>query len=616
MRFLVVFLVLLISCSGSTEQKSKVDIYTEKGILLLGNGTEPSGIDPHLATGVPEHKILLALLEGLVVFNPKNNGVLPGVAEDWSVSDDGLSYTFIFNPDAKWTNGDSVKPEHFVYSWERILSSDLGAQYADMLYVIKNAENFHKGQIKLPDTTLTTTNGSKLLTITTRTEHDLSIGNIISLDGFSDTGGISAENLNQTFSILSVPSTRTFTVSSNINAEKNAISSAATLMKPFNDFNKVGVSAIENKLVVTLENPTPYFLNILTHYSTWPVHPETVEKYGGMISRNNQWTRVDNFVGNGPFKLESWEINKALRVSRNELYWGNSANKINGIEFIPIDNELTQDRLFRSGGIHLANTVPTEKINRYRDERPNELNEHNYFGTYYYRINTNIYPLNNINFRKALSLAIDRELIVKSILKGNQKVSYSFTPPDENSYNPKTTLDFNPIKAKEFLRESGYDVNNPPLEILYNTSEGHQKIAQAIQEMWKKNLGLNVVLTNVDWKVYLARETQGEFDISRAGWIGDYPDPFTFLDMMVTNRGNNKTGWSNPEFDELLKNAASQISTEDRYNLYEKAEKILIDELPVIPLYTYTRTYLLSQRVKNWQNNILDTNPYQFLSLE
>ena len=301
------------------------------------------------------------------------------------------------------------------------------------------------------------------------------------------------------------------------------------------DFSQVGISITKNKLKVELENPTPYFLNILTHYSTWPVHPETVEKYGGMISRNNQWTRVDNFVGNGPFKLESWEINKALRVSRNDLYWGNSANKINGIEFIPIDNELTQDRLFRSGGIHLANTVPTEKINRYRDERPDELYEHNYFGTYYYRINTNKYPLNNINFRKALSLAIDRELIVKSILKGNQKISYSFTPPDENGYNPTTKLDFNPIKAKEFLEKSGYDVNNPPLEILYNTSEGHQKIAQAIQEMWKKNLGLNVVLTNVDWKVYLTRETQGEFDISRAGWIGDYPDPFT-LDMMVTNR--------------------------------------------------------------------------------
>ena len=343
---------------------------------------------------------------------------------------------------------------------------------------------------------------------------------------------------------------------------------------------------------------------------------ETVEKFGGMTNRTNQWTRVNNFIGNGPFKLDSWEINKSLKVSRNELYWGNASNKINGIEFLPIDNELTQDRLFRSGGLHLANTVPTEKIKRYREERSKELVEHNYFGTYYYRINTRKYPLNNVKFRKALSLSIDRDLIVKSILKGNQKVSYSFTPPDEKSYNPRTELEFNPSRAKLLLKESGYESNSPPLEVLYNTSEGHQKIAQAIQEMWKKHLGLNVVLTNVDWKVYLSRETQGDFDISRAGWIGDYPDPFTFLDMMVTERGNNKTGWSNTAFDELLKKAASKISTEQRYELYEEAEKILIDELPVIPLYTYTRTYLLSERVKNWQKNILDTNPYQFLSLE
>ena len=530
MRILFILIIFLLSCSGSVDSKSKVEIYTEKGILLLGNGTEPSGIDPHIVTGVPEHKILLALLEGLVVFNPKNNGILPGVASEWIISNDGLVYTFKFNPNARWTNGEKVLPSDFVYSWKRILSPNLGAQYADMLYVVKNAEKFHKGIV--------------------------------------------------------------------------------------DDFNKVGISAIDNQLIITLENPTPYFLNILTHYSTWPVHPKTVEKHGGMTSRNNQWTRLENFVGNGPFKLDSWEINKSLKVSRNKLYWGNSSNKINGIEFYPIDNELTQDRLFRSGGIHLANTVPTEKIKRYREERPNELIEHNYFGTYYYRINTRKYPLNNVNFRKALSLSIDRDLIVKSILKGNQKVSYSFTPPDNKSYNPKTELKFDPVKAKLFLEDSGFDTNNAPLEVLYNTSEGHQKIAQAIQEMWKKNLGLNVVLTNVDWKVYLERETLGEFDISRAGWIGDYPDPFTFLDMMVTNRGNNKTGWSNYEFDKTLKDASSKISTQKRYELYEKAEKILIDELPVIPLYTYTRTYLLSERVKNWQNNILDTNPYQFLSLE
>ena len=173
MRIFFIAFVFLISCSGKDDTASKVDIFSQQGILLLGNGTEPSGIDPHIVTGVPEHKILLALLEGLVIFNPKTNGVLPGVASEWSISKDGLIYTFTFNPDAKWTNGERVKPEHFVYSWERILSPELGAQYADMLYVVKNAESFHKGQIK--------------------------------------------------------------------------------------DFNQVGVSAFENKLVVPLENPPPDF---------------------------------------------------------------------------------------------------------------------------------------------------------------------------------------------------------------------------------------------------------------------------------------------------------------------------------------------------------------------
>ena len=225
--------------------------------------------------------------------------------------------------------------------------------------------------------------------------------------------------------------------------------------------------------------------------------------------------------------------------------------------------------------------------------------------------------MSNIYFRKALSLAIDRDLLVNSILKGNQKPSKSFTPADRNSYNPDTNLSFNPDLAKKYLDKSGFDIaSQKPIELLYNTSEGHQKIAQAIQEMWKKYLGVSIVLTNVDWKVYLSRETQGEYDISRAGWIGDYPDPFTFLDMMVTGRGNNKTGWSNLDYDSLLKDASSEIDAKKRFSLYEEAETILIDELPVIPIYTYTRTYLLSSQVKGWQENILDTNPYQFLSLE
>ena len=168
------------------------------------------------------------------------------------------------------------------------------------------------------------------------------------------------------------------------------------------------------------------------------------------------------------------------------------------------------------------------------------------------------------------------------------------------------------------LRQAGYidGVNFPVVDLLYNTSEGHQKLAQAIQQMWKTSLDIDVTLTNTDWKVYLSRQSIGDFQIARAGWIGDYIDPKSFLDMMVTDRGNNQTGWSNKQYDNLLKEAANSTSQQQRFNKFYEAEKILMDEMPIIPIYTYTRIYMLHEDVKGWGNNILDSRPYQFVYLE
>ena len=202
--------------------------------------------------------------------------------------------------------------------------------------------------------------------------------------------------------------------------------------------------------------------------------------------------------------------------------------------------------------------------------------------------------------------------------KGGQKPAYSFTPPSKNYYNPPTVLPHDPPLARKLLAEAGFPNGNgfPEFELLYNTNEGHQKIAQAIQQFWLKELGIKVTLTNVDWKVYLDRQSQGEYEITRAGWIGDYVDPNSFLDMMVTDRGNNMTGWSNSLYDDYLMRAAFSESEEDRINFFTEAEKILMDELPIIPIYTYTRVYMLKEEVKGWFPNMLDTHPYQFISLE
>jgi oligopeptide transport system substrate-binding protein len=215
-----------------------------------------------------------------------------------------------------------------------------------------------------------------------------------------------------------------------------------------------------------------------------------------------------------------------------------------------------------------------------------------------------------------LSLALNRTLIVEKVTKGGQDEAFSFTPPDPDTYFPPTTLEFNPEKARSLLEQAGLSDKPLSIDLLYNTSEGHQKLAQAIQQMWKTELNIDVTLTNTDWKVYLSRQSIGDFQIARAGWIGDYIDPKSFLDMMVTGRGNNQTGWSNKEYDNLLIAAANSTSQEERYRNFYEAEKILIDEMPVIPIYTYTRIYMLHEQVQGWGDNLLDSRPYQFVYLK
>ena len=531
MKLKILGLLIIFFVCGCGNNVPPVELSPETKILYLGNGTEPKDLDPHTVTGVPESKILMALIEGLVIRHPEGLEPLPGIAKNWLISQDGKEYTFNLR-EALWSNGDPVTAHDFVYAWNRMLLPSLGSQYPDMLYDVVNAEQFNKGEIT--------------------------------------------------------------------------------------DFNLVGVKALDAKtLKVNLKNPAPYFLELLAHYTTRPVHKPTIEKFGEIDTLGNQWTRPGNFIGNGPFTLEEWKLNQVIKVKKNPNYWDADRVQLNEIHFLPIDNVSREDFMYRAGQIHITSSIPTEKIEVYKEEYPNNISISPYYGTYYYRINLNKKPLDNKLVRKALSLSIDRELITKKVAKGGQIPAFSFTPPDPNGYFPPTKLEYNPSKAKELLKEAGYSKNDSlTFELLYNTSEGHQKIAEAMQQMWKETLGINIVLTNTDWKVYLSRENNGDFEISRAGWIGDYQDPKTFLDMMVSGRGNNKTGWSNKEYDNLLIKAAQSTSQDERYKYLYEAEKILIDELPIIPIYTYTRIYMKHETVKGWEPNLLDSHAYQYITIE
>jgi oligopeptide transport system substrate-binding protein len=504
-----------------------------KKILRLGNGSELQDIDPQTVTGVPEHNVISALFEGLIVPHPETLEPQPGVAESWTISKDQKIYTFKIRETAKWSNGDKITAEDYIFSWKRMLSPKLGAEYAYMLFPVKNAEEYSKGTLK--------------------------------------------------------------------------------------DFSQVGVKA-KNPLTleITLKAPTPYFLALLMHYSTYAVHKPTIEKFNAMESRGTKWTRPENFVGNGPFKLTKWDLNKVLMVERNPNYWNNQITKLDGISFHPVELAQTEERMYRSGELDKTNSVPTHKIDNYRKDRPKEFVNAPYLGTYFYRINTTRPQLKDVRVRKALSMSIDRQAIVDKVTKAGEIPAKAFTPPNTGGYTSKAEIKFDIAGAKKLLAEAGFPEGKgfKGVEILYNTLEAHRSIAESIQQMWKVNLGIDVTLKNQEWKVYIDSQHKKDYDIARAGWIGDYSDPNSFLDLWTTDNGNNDTGFANKKYDSIIRTANMTGDSGKRLELFNQAEEILLSELPIIPIYTYTVKYLLNERVVGWKTNILDFHPYQYLDIK
>lgn len=519
---------------GCGDYENNVYQGNRDGVLHVGNGTEPQSLDPHIATGVPEHHIISAVMEGLVAKDRKTLMPKPGVAESWTISDDLTVYTFKLRRNARWSNGDAHTAHDYAWSWWRALQPALGNQYAYMLFPIDNAQQYYEGDIS--------------------------------------------------------------------------------------DFDQVGVKALDDyTLQVTLGNPTPYFLQLLDHYSLYPVHQATILKFGDADERGTRWTYEDNLVGNGPFQLSEWKINRRIEVQKNGYYWDVDNVRLNNIIFYPTDNVTTEERMFRAGQLHITSSIPAGKIQTYKDANDLSLRIAPYLGTYFFRININTPHLSDKRVRRALGMAIDREKLTKNILKGGQIPAYAITPPGTVGYYADTDLTFDPSAARTLLAEAGYPdgANFPVTEILYNTNEAHRKVAVAIQQMWRENLNLDLELLNQEWKVYLQTESSGNYQISRAGWIGDYVDPNNFLDMFLCDGGNNRTGWCNPEYDNLiLEVAPTMTSHEERLAIFAKAEKMLLDDMPILPIYTYTSNYLINSAVKNYDSNLMNHSVYKDIFLD
>ena len=389
--------------------------------------------------------------------------------------------------------------------------------------------------------------------------------------------------------------------------------------KEITNFDEVGFKALDERTFqISLHHPTSYFLSLLNHHSWFPIHIPTVEKHGQLYQRGNHWTRPENYVGNGPFILSQWKVNSVIVVKKNPFYWDADKVRLKEIRFYPLERLDTEERAFRSKQVHKTNKIPLTKIDYYKEHNPDLLKRAAYLGTYFYMLNTTNGAFRDKRVRQALSMSIDRESLVKNVSRNGELAAFSLVPPQTAGYTSENKITFDIPGAKKLQAEAGYPdgAGFPKSELLYNTLESHKIIAEALQQMWKKNLGIDITLRNEEWKVYLDSRKLGKFDLFRYGWIADYVDPNAFLDMWLSYGGNNNSGWVNKEYDNLIEEAGRTIDTTARFKIFQKAEALLLDEAPIIPIYHYTTGYLLRPSVKNWNLTILDHQAYKYVYLE
>lgn len=379
----------------------------------------------------------------------------------------------------------------------------------------------------------------------------------------------------------------------------------------------LGVKAIDEKtLEITLSEPVPYFPDVMIHTSVKPVHKTTVEQFG------DKWTNPENIVVNGPYTVNEWNVNDKIVLTRNEAYFDNANTKINKVTVLPISENTSDVARYKAGEIDMTyNELPPEQFTKLQEEFGDEVHVSPFLCTYYYEFNTVKPPFDDVRVRRALALALDRNTITDKVLAQGQTPAYQFTPPaTQGSVNNSPEWEAldqaaRVEQAKKLLTEAGYNESNPlKFELLYNTNENHKKIAVAASALWKQALGdnmINVTLTNQEWKTYLDTRRNGNYDVSRAGWCGDYNEASTFLNIVKTGNSNNHGKYSSQNFDSLMNQTLKAgVDKAKRSELYNQAEAQLDADMPLIQIYHYISPRMIKPYVNgftgkdaldNWQ---------------
>lgn len=399
--------------------------------------------------------------------------------------------------------------------------------------------------------------------------------------------------------------------------DKLKLSNAADVIAGKKSPQELGIKALDaHTLQLTLSSPVPYLPAMLVSHSLVPLHKATVEKFG------DEWIKVGNFVGNGAYHLAERVLNEKLVFTRNSQYWNDKETVINKATLLSLESATSDVARYRANDIDMSNnTVPSEQFAKLKQEIPNEVFITRTIATYFYTFNNAKAPFNDIRVRKALNLALQRDVITDKVLGMGQTPTYTYTPNFIGGGEKIQTPDYAKLSQEErnkqavaLLKEAGFDKNNPlKFTLLYNTSESHKKIAIAATSLWKANTNdaVHITLQNQEWKAFLESRNQGNFDLARAGWQGEYNNPTAFQNNFLTNSSQNDAKFSNAEFDKLIAQSYYAKTEEERAEIYAQAEKVFVEQYPVIPVYNYVNVRLVKPYVKGFATT--DPQDYYYI---
>jgi oligopeptide transport system substrate-binding protein len=603
--------------------------------FYVNAGAEPEFIDSGRVSEAIGSLFINHLFEGLSVYDPRDAHPTQGVALSWEKNDDNRLFRFHLRENAVWSDGKPVTAHDFAYAWTRVLRPSLGSRAAPNLYVLANGELFSRGQLKV------TRNR-----IVVRSAPSESGGMVSSLSARAPVRILKTEG---DYSQIALHERLPAFDPGHPPPEDTASADIAPAPLGFvltrelvEDASVVGVRATDDHtLDIETERPAPYFLDLTCYPSLSPMRRDVVEPFEAR-GKMEEAFRPENLVTNGPYTIEDWKFHYEIVTVKSPTYWRAAELKIDRIVWMMVEDSRSGLNLYKAGDLDYlgdSSSISTDAMPFVATKK--DFVRSFYLNTYWYELNIKKPPLDDVRVRRALNLAIDKAQLIDRVTRGGQIPATHYVPEFTGSgYSAAVEADkkagtdpfsgpdadFNPERARALLREAGYEIveeqggykakNFPALEVLYNTSEGHRNIAVAIQDFWRRHLGISVGLRNEEWKVMLKNVHDGNFQIARFGWIGDYNHPQTWLDTFLSYSPQNRTGWVDPEYDRMVKEAARTADPVLGIRKFREAEKRAVDAMVKLPLYFYTRSVLVKPWVKGFYPNPRNIHLAQWLWID